>query len=68
MEAEEEKEVDKEEDKEGKESDDELEPPEIPGLKIDPPPKNGINTSCLGHVVKKRRILEGRSLHGGNKD
>ena len=49
------------------EEEEELEPPEIPGLEIDPPPEDGMDTAYLGHVVKKRRTLEGRSLHKGNK-
>jgi hypothetical protein len=43
-----------------------LEPPEIPNLLIDDPPDDGVNTTYLGHVVKRRRILEGRSIYEGN--
>jgi hypothetical protein len=60
-------EEDEEEDEEEIEKEEELEAPEIPDLEIDPPPpEDGIDTAYLGHVVKKRRTLEGRSLHEGN--
>lgn len=52
-----------EEEEEVEDEDEELEPPEIPDLQIDDPPEGGVDTTYLGHVAKKRRLVEGRSIY-----